>query len=333
MSASQPPSESNPDVPDPTASDEPSASASAVRRTSWSLTKSGRFVWVMQWWAPVILPFWVLLGRGFVGAGLGYVGVLGFLAIAPAILIALYIPAVITLGDNDVRIARTTRFAYSISACLLWGTVVVAGLFVPDAGDGPPMPSAVMTWTSGRISIDQTLMIMTAGIVVAVAADVVVIGLAIAGCNRPQLLKPDDASQSKIRRGAVLTGFWIWWAAIGIELASIVSTLAYAAQGSWDPVYLAVDFEDGWIVLEGIVVLAAPFFVLRLRSRSRVARTVLAVLAVGVIIGVNVLTKPFGAPSFVDYFVAILLAIGTVALFVPSSNRYFSKPAAPTRTT
>ncbi|MFB9747997.1 hypothetical protein [Leifsonia shinshuensis] len=284
-------------------------------------------MWVMQWWAPVILAFWVLLGRGFVGAGIGLMGVLGFFPIGFPILIALYTPALFTLGDDDVRIARTTRFGYSVGACCLWGIILVAGLFVPD-GDSGPIPSAVMTWTGGRITIDQSVMIMTVGIRVAVAADFVVICLALAGCGRPQLLKPDDASQSRIRRGAVLTGFWIWWAAIGIELASLVSTLASDTQGSSAPIFLAVDFEEGWIVLEGIVVLVAPFFVLRLLWRSRVARIVLAVLAVGVIIGVNVLTTSFGAPSFVDYFVAILLAVGTVPLFVPSSNRYFSRPAS-----
>lgn len=352
MEPSQPPSEPSPGAPDPTTGDtrrpdlpegpeplqteaslappspgaEPSASGATAHRAIWSLTKSGRFVWVMQWWAPVIIAFWVLLGRGLVGAGLGLLALLGFLPIGGPLLVALYLPALFTLGDDDVRIARTTRFAYSVGACFLWGILLVTGLFVPD-GDSGPIPSAVMTWTSGRITIDQSVMIMTVGIWIAVAADFVLICLALAGAGRPQLLKPDDASPSKVRRGAVLTGFWIWWAALGIELASIVSTLVYDTQGPSASIFLAVDFEEGWIVLEGIVVLVAPFFVLRLLGRSRVARIVLAALAVGVIIGVNVLTTSFGAPSFVDYFVAILLVIGTVPLFVPSSNRYFSRRA------
>lgn len=308
-SPSPPPSGLSPEAPDPTAF-----------RTPWSLTRPGRFVWMMQWWAPVILPFWVLLGRGFVGAGLGFVGIFGFVAIGVPSLIVLYIPALITLGDNDVRIARKTRFAYSIGACLLWGILLVTGLFVPDSSDGGPMPSAVMTWTSGGIAIDQSLIIMTVGIGVAAAADVAVIGLAVAGCSRRQLLTLEDSSQSEIRRGAVLTGFWIWWAAIAVELVSIVHLIVYAAEDSWDPGY----FDDGWLVLEVIVVLAAPFFVLRLRSRSRVARAVLAVLAAGVLIGVMVLTTTEGFPSPLDSFVAILLVVGTVPLFVPSSNRYFS---------
>lgn len=147
-------------------------------------------MWETQWWAPVVLPLWMLVGRVFVGAGLGWVGIVGIVAIGLPVMIALYIPASITLADNDVRLARTTRSAYSVAACLLWGILLVTGLFVPDAGDAGPLPSAVMTWTGGLLSIDLSVTIMTVGLWAAATALVVVFGLAIAGCTCPSSSTP-----------------------------------------------------------------------------------------------------------------------------------------------
>ena len=111
------------------------------------IARSGRFVFVAQWVAAVLLPVFFFIGRGLVGAQLGWLSVLGVVYGLFAIAI-LMVPPIMTLFDRTVRRSKTTRFGYDIASFALWSRrILVASLTVPDAGDGGHLDSALTAWT------------------------------------------------------------------------------------------------------------------------------------------------------------------------------------------
>lgn len=133
------------------------------------IASTGRFVFVAQWVAAVLLPVFFFLGRGLVGAELGWLAVLGFVY-GLFVIAVLMIPPILTLFDRTVRRGKATRFGYDVCSFVMWAAFVVAALTVSDAGDGPPLDSALTAWTGGAISQDASSTISTfAGAIIGVA--------------------------------------------------------------------------------------------------------------------------------------------------------------------
>jgi len=105
----------------------------------------GRFVRVFQWIAPVLLTFLVVFGRGFFGAPLGWMMLIG-LFIAPFVAIAMYIAPIIVVFDRDAKVARSTRLFYDIASWVTWGALLVMMFTLEDGGDSPPFGSVLSTW-------------------------------------------------------------------------------------------------------------------------------------------------------------------------------------------
>ncbi len=144
---------------------------------------TGRFVFVAQWIAAVILPAFFFVGRAFVGADAGWLAVLG-IVYGFFVILLLFVAPIITLFDREVRKAKRTRRAYDIATFILWGAIVLASLTVPDAGDGPPLDSALTVWTSGAIGPEASSVICSiAGTIVGLAY-LATLALAIAGAVR-----------------------------------------------------------------------------------------------------------------------------------------------------
>jgi hypothetical protein len=153
-------------------------------RRAFALTGTGRVVYRMQWWAPVVLTLWVLIGRVFVGSPLGWIALVGFFTLGPVLLVLLYLPALTTLADDEVRRSRTARLGYSIAMYCLWAVVFVGGLVMPDAGDGGPTGSALTAWTGGAVTPDLSVTLVTVAAWVAGPILVTAIGLGLAGSAR-----------------------------------------------------------------------------------------------------------------------------------------------------
>ena len=124
------------------------------------IARSGRFVFVAQWVMIVLLPLFFFLGRGLVGAGMGWLAVLG-VGYGIVVIIVLAVPPVMTLFDRTVRRGKATRLGYDISSFVLWAAFVLAALTVPDAADGPPLDSALTAWTDGAITQQASEAIFT----------------------------------------------------------------------------------------------------------------------------------------------------------------------------
>lgn len=105
----------------------------------------GRFVQVFQWIAPVLLTFLVVFGRGFFGAPMGWMVLIG-LFIAPFVAIAMYIPPVVVVFDRDAKAARSTRLYYAIASWVTWAALLVMMFTLEDGGDAPPFGSVLSTW-------------------------------------------------------------------------------------------------------------------------------------------------------------------------------------------
>ena len=148
---------------------------------------TGRFVFVAQWVAAVVLPAFFFVGRAFVGAEAGWLAVLGIVYGIFLILILL-VPPLITLFDRPVRTGRRTRRVYDIASFVLWGSIVLAGLTVPDAGDGPSLDSALTVWTGGAIGQDASAVIFSIAGAIAGLAYLGTLVFAIAGVvkGRPE---------------------------------------------------------------------------------------------------------------------------------------------------
>lgn len=154
------------------------------------ITRSGRFVFIAQWVAAVLLPAFLIIGRVLVGADIGWLAVIG-IVYGGLLVVLMLVPPVLTLLDRGVRKAKATRQGYDIASFALWAAFVVAGLTVPDAGDGGPLDSALTTWTGGAIGNAASEAIFTVVGLAAIVAYLVVLVLAIAGVARWR--RPFDA--------------------------------------------------------------------------------------------------------------------------------------------
>jgi len=141
----------------------------------------GRPVFVLQWVLAVLLPIWVFLGRGFVGAEMGWVGVLGF-AYGPVVILLLLLPPLLGLFDPVARRGRTVRVIYGIAIIVQWVGLVLVGLTIPDAGDGGPLTPALGVWTG--LPADAVVPFFTAAMLIASAAWFATLGVAVAGILR-----------------------------------------------------------------------------------------------------------------------------------------------------
>lgn len=133
---------------------------------------------VAHWVAPVLLTFLVVFGRGFFGAPLGWMMVIG-LFIAPFVAIAMYIPPIIVVFDRDARAARNTRLAYAIATWVSWAALLVMMFTLEDGGDAPPFGSVLSTW--GVMSSGTSSNIFGAALIVAFLGWVGAIVAAIVG--------------------------------------------------------------------------------------------------------------------------------------------------------
>jgi hypothetical protein len=130
------------------------------------ITGAGRFVFIAQWVAAVVLPVWFFIGRGLVGAEVGWL-FLGLLVYGIFVVVVLLVPPVITLFDREVRRAKSTRTGYSAASWVLWVAAILAAFVVPDQADGPPLDPAVTVWTGGAVSqqASEVIFLVLSGII------------------------------------------------------------------------------------------------------------------------------------------------------------------------
>ena len=140
------------------------------------IARSGRFVFVAQWVAAVLLPVVFFLGRGLVGAELGWMAVLGVVYGILAVVVML-LPPVMTLFDRTVRRGRATRFGYDIASFVLWAAFIVAALTVPDSGDSGHLDSALTTWTGVSYETSQAIFTVAAAVIGLAYLATVVLGI------------------------------------------------------------------------------------------------------------------------------------------------------------
>jgi hypothetical protein len=154
------------------------------------IARSGRFVFIAQWVAAVLLPVFFFLGRGLVGAELGWMSVLG-VVYGLFVIVVLVLPPVMTLFDRTVRRGKATRFGYDIASMALWVAFIVASLAVPDSGDSGHLDSALTTWTGGGITYEASTMIFNVAAFVIGLAYLATLVLGIMGITRWR--RPFDA--------------------------------------------------------------------------------------------------------------------------------------------
>ncbi|MGL4256467.1 hypothetical protein [Microbacterium sp.] len=147
---------------------------------------TGRFVYYAQWPAAVFLPVFFFIGRGNVGAGVGWLGFFG-LVYGVIVIAVLLVPPVLTLFDREVRRARATRLWYDIASAVLWLGLLVAGMTVPDAADSGPLDTVFMNWFGISAETSAALFALAAGVTgLAYLASVVTALRGVAAARRAQ---------------------------------------------------------------------------------------------------------------------------------------------------
>ncbi len=159
----------------------PGSSGSGRYGRSMRFAGSGRFVFIAQWVLAVLLPIFFFIGRDWVGADVGWLGILGIVYGVFTILILL-VPPLLTLFDPEARKKRATRLGYDVATILLWLTILVGALTVPDSGDSGHLDSALASWTG--ISYETSAAIFYATSVVLGIAYLAAFVLAVVGIVR-----------------------------------------------------------------------------------------------------------------------------------------------------
>lgn len=105
----------------------------------------GRFVFVAQWVAVIVLPIWVALGRYVVGDQPGWFSVLFLFFGAPLMALVLLIAPIVCVSSRSIRRARAVPFGFAVASVALWVLVLLASAFIVDAGDAWGPNSIAMT--------------------------------------------------------------------------------------------------------------------------------------------------------------------------------------------
>ena len=125
---------------------------------------TGRFVFYAQWPVAVFLPVLFFIGRGNLGAEVGWLGFFG-IVYGLIVIALLLVPPVITLFDPEVRRARSTRLFYDIASAVLWLGIVLGALTVPDSGDSGPLGTVLMAWFGITAQTSAALFAIAAGLI------------------------------------------------------------------------------------------------------------------------------------------------------------------------
>lgn len=128
---------------------------------------TNRFVRIFQWIAPVLFLGFVVLGRGLLGAPLGWMAAIGIF-VAPVAMIAMYASAIVFIFDRDAAAAKTSRLGYDIPSYVLWAALIVMGFTLQDGGDDGIYGSVLSEW--GVLSDDATLTAFAVALPIAAAA-------------------------------------------------------------------------------------------------------------------------------------------------------------------
>lgn len=123
-----------------------------------------RFVRVFHWIAPVLLTFLVVFGRGFFGAPMGWMALIGMF-VGPFVIIAMYIAPIVVVFDRDAKAARSTRLFYDIASWVTWAALLVMMFTLEDGGDSPPFGSVFSTW--GWMSSEASSNIFAVALIIA----------------------------------------------------------------------------------------------------------------------------------------------------------------------
>lgn len=137
---------------------------------------------VWQWILAVALPAFVIIGRGLLGAELGWMAVVGIVVYAAPTILALLLPPVLTRFDRQAREAKAVRQAYALACFVLWGGLVLAGLTIPDSGDSGHLRSVVSRWFGVSYEVSEILFyiaLMAAVIAWAISLAVAASGIAV----------------------------------------------------------------------------------------------------------------------------------------------------------
>ncbi len=123
-----------------------------MQAASW-----GRVTFAAQWVLAIMLPVFVVVGRGLVGAELGWMAVVGIAVYGLPTILLLLAPPVLTLLDRPARAVGTVRRPYAIATWVLWGALLVSGLTIPDSGDAGHLRSALSRWTGVSYEVSEAL--------------------------------------------------------------------------------------------------------------------------------------------------------------------------------
>lgn len=115
-----------------------------------------KLVYYGQWVAALVIPFFYVIGRVWLGAGGGWLIVLG-VVLGPLMALLLLIPPVLTVMDPATRAAGATGHLYSLWTLVLWGLGVLMVLTKSDQADGPKEESALSHWTGMSLSTSDAL--------------------------------------------------------------------------------------------------------------------------------------------------------------------------------
>lgn len=138
----------------------------------------GRIVFVGQWVAVFLAPILLFGVRGALSGWDGWLSGPGLFLLAPPMLLALALPAMLVFADPAAVRRRATGREYGLASLVLWAAVLGMTLTVPD---GEPPASLLSRWT-GLVSAHPDSGLVFAGFALAaVASWLIAVGFAAAG--------------------------------------------------------------------------------------------------------------------------------------------------------
>ena len=129
------------------------------------MEKLQRFVKLSLIPMTILLPAWLLVGRALLGS-LGWLTLIMFFTVAPAVLLGMIVLTIVTLRNKQVRATGRVSYWHALTTMAFYLLFILFGFFLVDGGDTEESIASAAShiFGSGFIAV-SSLLALTFGII------------------------------------------------------------------------------------------------------------------------------------------------------------------------
>jgi hypothetical protein len=133
------------------------------------MDKLRRWIWRLQIPMILLVPAWLIVGRGLLGS-VGWISLILLITVVPVLLVVTTVQTVLVMVRKDVRSSHMVSALDAKLAVVYYVTMFLFGLFLVDGGDTEDSVASVASRLLGRGFVEASSVLAAALGILAIAA-------------------------------------------------------------------------------------------------------------------------------------------------------------------